>query len=81
MIRITVEMLPGGNEKKKHILCTGTITNTMDAPGRPRMGNYDVVLTGKTGRVYRKGRVVGWPRTSRHVWQLIWTAIGDAINT
>ena len=80
MIRITVEMLPGGSETRKKTLVVGKITNTLDSPLRPRLGNYDVTLRNKNGRRYRGGRIVGWPRTRRHIWALVHTAIGAALD-
>jgi len=62
MLRVTIELLPLGSEsRKKHL---GTIEIVNDRTGTPETGNYDVTLFkwGTGRRVWRRGRVDGFPR-------------------
>ena len=69
MIRITVEMLPGGDESKKHLLADADIFN--DGSGSPWLASYGFRLRGANGRVMRAGHVGEFKRAQFHVWWLI----------
>ncbi len=70
MIRITVEMIPRGDESKKHTLAWMEIAN--DGKGGDLVGNYDAVLHGEyTSASGRKGRVEGFNRQTQSVWSLV----------
>lgn len=88
MLRITIELVPHGDETRARVLAIGTIVNTGDDPDRPARGSYDVTLYDGDRRAtrtrrkhpYATGRVVGWPRLSRHVWQLLRAALDTTLR-
>ena len=51
MPRITIELLPGGNEARKQNLATGKITNL--STGSLSQGSYFLDLRDKAGRPWR----------------------------
>lgn len=69
MIRITVELVPGGIEERKRVLGIARIWNTMT--GTTTKGNYRFEIFAPTGRKVRTGGIVGFPRRSQNVWRLI----------
>lgn len=70
MIRITVELLPLGDESHKRTLATMEIAN--DGTGTPGVGNYTGTLHAEyTPPVGRKGRVTGYNRKLQSVWSLV----------
>lgn len=70
MIRVTVEMLPHGDESKKYTLGTMEIDN--DGTGALREGNYEGVLHAEyTASAGRMGRVRGFNRQKQSVWSLV----------
>lgn len=82
MIRITIEMVPGGNDDHAYLMAQGVIIN--DGKGTAGRGNYDYGLTRQTnipGRdpgISREGKVVGFDRRSRNVWHLVKMVLDDA---
>ena len=66
MLRITVELLPGGDESRKKHLGTATITN--DGTGDEHRGNY--VAT----------RVARFDRKRRGPWDLLFLALRSAVG-
>lgn len=46
MIRITIEIVPFGNEERKEIIEQFEIINNGEATNRPIEGNYDVQIRG-----------------------------------
>lgn len=79
MIRVTVELLPGGIEEMKETLGVAEIANdlqgTLNSDGE--LGAYDVELLkwGKGRRVWKRGRVEGFRRRSRGPWDLLLLAL------
>jgi hypothetical protein len=69
MIRVTVELLPHGDESRKRLLGLLYITN--DGTGTPEVGNYKGELIAEYTKPSRKGRVVGFNRKRKSVWTLI----------
>ena len=69
MLRITIELLPGGNENRKKIIATGTITNL--GTGNLSHGNYFVDLRDKAGRPWKHGTIFGFPRRRLLAWDLL----------
>lgn len=70
MIRVTVELIPHGDESKARMLGVMEIAN--DGTGDLDIGHYDGTLhaeyTGKTGRT---GRVREFNRRHQSVWSLV----------
>ena len=78
MVRITIELLPLGNEKYKEVLAVGTIAN--DLTGTRTNENYKYTLSRQRGtRPFRKGTVSGFPRLRKNVWYLLKKVLDDAL--
>ena len=84
MIRITVELLPGGIERLKRTLTVAHITN--NGTGSNSWGNYSYQLEvqrgkGESHRTWKQGTVTGFPRKGRNVWHLIRKVMNHAFNS
>ena len=79
MIRITIELLPKGDESRKRHLGTMTIAN--DATGYSTVGNYRVWLSrrGQPDRQWKVGRVVGFPRKKLGPYDLLYWALMQTV--
>lgn len=73
MIKVTVELDVLGLGRTVKRLCTVRVYN--DGSGTETRGNYGVKVFSKTGKLMRKGKVLGWPRKSKHVVDLIAAAL------
>ena len=75
MLRVTIELLPLGSESRKRHL--GTIEIVNDRSGTLELGNYDVTLFkwGTGQRVWRRGRVEGFPRKRLGPHDLLYRAL------
>lgn len=70
MIRITVEMVPRGDESRKRKLAMMEIVN--ENTGTMEVGNYTGTLHAEyTNPAGRKGRIEGFRRQRQSVWSLI----------
>lgn len=70
MIRVTVELIPKGDESRARKLATMEIAN--DATGTTEVGNYRGTLHAEyTPKEGRHGRVLGFHRKRQSVWSLI----------
>ena len=80
MIRITVEMLPKGDESRKRHLGTAVIGN--DGTGTRTRGNYRVRLSrrGQPDSTWKSGSVEGFPRTRLGAWDLLLFALVATIG-
>ena len=81
MIRVTVEMLPGGQESHKRLLGVATIAN--DGTGLGPHGNYDATFSKwapKQDEIWKRGRVENFPRQSRGPWDLLLRALQSAVG-
>lgn len=80
MIRVTIELLPGGLEKgKKHL---GTMEISNDLSGTPEVGNYNVRLSkwGRPTHTWKKGRVEGFYRLKRGPYDLMYLALKNIVG-
>lgn len=82
MIRVTVEMLPGGNPEKARSIGVGYITN--EGSGSPDLGNYSVKLMksgeyAKRGGVWKSGSVINFPRLRLGPWDLLFVALASTV--
>lgn len=77
MLRVTVELLPGGRDSGRRVIATADI-------GRVRSGahaDYQVTLEeGLLGDVGDIAHVRDYPRWSASVWDLVARAIASALN-
>jgi len=70
VIRVTIEVLPGGDEKRKHtiaeaeILSWGENASTLDLEG-------DYAFELRAGDKFERGMVRAFPRTRLSVWGLL----------
>ena len=79
MIRVTIEMIPGGDSSKAYTLHKGVIAN--DATGTPTKGNYDFVLSMRGGPgVYKSGRVKGFARKQEGAWKLLYLVLMEVFE-
>lgn len=80
MIRVTIEMLPLGNESRKHHLGTVTIAN--DGTGTRGLGNYNVRLSrrGKPDSTWRTARITGFRRLQRGAYDLLLLALAATVG-
>jgi len=61
MLRVTVQILPHGDEETARTLATLDVINTVDHPKRPHYGRYRVRLDGQeVGRIASHKRSRGW---------------------
>lgn len=77
MIRVTVELIPYGDEShpRRQILGTAKIANV---GGTATLGHYRYELRGKRGQRIRSGVVSGFPRKRLLAWDLLSRALKDA---
>lgn len=84
MIRIRVELVPGGIDQCAEELGTAEIANdlreSMETEGM--MGSYKVKLFkwGKGRRLWKSGSVSGFNRKSRGPWDLLFLALLDTVG-
>jgi hypothetical protein len=72
MIRITAELIPGGDAKSPRRRVLGTIDIANDGSGDGEIGNYDGTLHAEyTGPNGRPGRITGFRRQRQSVWTLV----------
>ena len=68
MIRVTVELVPFGQESQKKVIGTMIIYN--DKTGSKEMGNYKYSIQNEEGKEIQSGSYKGFPRALR-IWRLI----------
>ena len=89
MVVIKVEMWPGGNESRKQEFARAEITNlastTIATQGGK--GDYHVRLSGgiwgRTDvmhRTWKTGKVKGFDRVKRGIWDLLFLALLDTVG-
>ena len=70
MMRVTVELIPHGDESRKRTIGKMEIAN--DGSGDLSCGNYDGVLHAEyTDEDGRRGRVTGFNRQKQSCWTLV----------
>jgi hypothetical protein len=81
MLRVTVELLPQGDETKAEHLGTATIAN--DGTGTIEFGNYVARFSkwGQPNDIWKKGTVRNFPRKGRGPWDLLYLALRDAVGS
>lgn len=71
MIRVTIEILPSGDEgRKKHV---GTVEIANDGTGSPDVGNYSIRLAkfSTPNQTWLQGQVIGFDRVNRGPYDLL----------
>lgn len=79
MLRVTIELVPHGDESRKSTLATAIIAN--DGTGDATTGNYDARFYDKSGtKLWKGAKVTGFPRRRRLPWDLLQRALNIAIG-
>lgn len=84
MIRVTVEMVPKGDDARARILAQGVIVN--DGKGTQTIGSYDYGITsqinvpGRDPGIWKQGKVRGFRRKRDNVWRLLALVLDDALK-
>lgn len=73
MIRVTIELVPFGDETKKEPVGVLEISNALT--GSSELGDYIYALEGKRWRevppIHKGGRIKEWPRSKKNIWALV----------
>ena len=85
MIRVTIELLPGGYEAGRKVLGIAEIANDGQDTGATdgRLGSYRVRLSKrepKVNEVWRRGQVHGFPRKRLGAWDLVYQALRACVG-
>ena len=82
MLRVTIDLLPSGDESRKRTLGVVEIAN--DLTGDIEFGNYDVrlmkSLVGKHTQTWKRGRVEGFPRERLGPYDLLYRALRATVG-
>lgn len=77
MLRITVELLPGGRESGKRVIATADIARVRNGA----LADYAVALDDAVlGEVGERAIVRGYPRWAGSVWDLVARGLAAALN-
>ncbi len=79
MLRITIELLPKGEEAKSRHLGTIYISNV---GGTPTRGDYRFRLSkrGKPNQVWKKGAITDFPRRRLGAYDLLYRALRAVVG-
>lgn len=79
MLRVTVELLPGGHEANREVLGVIEIWNdgTSQHPSKGNYGARSYVKNTRRVARYDPQVIVGYPRLSLSVWCLVRRALGN----
>lgn len=77
MLRITITLVPHGNESRAKVLHTGEIWN--DGSGTRGSGNYGYRFSqrNRTNVVWREGKLKGFERLRKGCWQILLACLSD----
>lgn len=80
MLRITLELLPHGDQSRKRHLGTIEISNV---GGTPTRGNYRVRLSkrGKPNQLWKEGKVTEFPRKRLRPYDLLYRALMATVGS
>lgn len=85
MIRITIEMVPLGNEKRAYVMARGIIGN--DSSGSVARGSYNAAISRvshrrplNTGGWWKIAKIEDFPRTRLSVWDLLYRALRELVG-
>lgn len=83
MIKIIVELHPFGDSSKKKVLAIANIIN--DGSGDLNNGNYDIKLSkvdrkNEPVKIWKEGRVEGFKRQRKGVWDLLYLGLKNIIG-
>jgi hypothetical protein len=81
MIKVTVELIPHGDESKKRSLGSMTIIN--NRTGDINFGNYDYSISKwapKEKQTWKKGNIERFDRVNRGVWDLMYNILSKTVG-
>lgn len=85
MIRITVEMVPLGNEEHSYVMATAIIHN--DGRGSRARGNCHTAISKVAhhrplvgGGYWKQGKIKDFPRLRLGVWDLLYRALRELVG-
>jgi hypothetical protein len=78
MIRVTIELVPGGIGKPQ-LLGVAIIANSGESKD-PARGNYDAVFATRTGKTWKAARVEDYPRQAYQPWVLLYRLLREAVK-
>lgn len=78
MIRVTIELVPGGVGKPQ-LLGVALIANTGESTD-PKRGNYTAVFATRTGKTWKTATVENYPRQAYQVWVLLYRLLREALR-
>lgn len=79
MIRVTVELVPFGDERMP-TRALGIMAIANDGSGSPTEGNYHAMATVKGGRKWKEAVVEGFPRKQRLAWDLLYQVLREMVG-
>lgn len=81
MLRVTIELLPGGDESRKRHMGTAEIS-LVKASESAQEGNYKVMLSkwGRPKQAWKQGSVEGFPRKLLGPWDLLFWALTATVG-
>lgn len=76
MLRVTVELLPGGDESRKKHMGTAEIS-LVETSEDAQEGSYSVMLSkwGRPKQAWKRGRIESFPRKKFGPWDLLFWAL------
>jgi len=76
MLRLTIELLPDGDESKAKVIASGTVEPIGAGTGSKAhvTGNYRYKLKNKR-KIWKEGRLMGFPRKGHGVWALLYSIL------
>jgi hypothetical protein len=79
MLRVTVELVPHGDESRARHLGTAVIAN--DGTGDLDTGNYWAKLSKwGSGATWKRGKYKGFPRKRRGPWDLLYCLLREIVG-
>jgi len=77
MIKVTVELVPfGDNDKKKEL---GSLKIINDGTGTLERGNYNITFTEKDMDDIQH-EITNWPRSELKAWDLVYRILDDLLS-
>ena len=81
MLRITIELVPGGRESDAQVIALGSITNTSNLDD---VSSYTLAFAERPWKGRERGPYIGrlrnWPRNERGAWEIVSAALNVAIS-
>lgn len=82
MIRVTIELISANGPERNRILGIAEIHNDGSSLNPESIGHYNFTLgkmAPKEREVWKRGRVVGFPRKGRGAWDLLYRVLKNSV--